>query len=175
MHFPCNTQREYPLIQYADDTILAMLACPAQAMTIKTILSDYATSVRLKINFHKSTIIPLNCGQEVTNTLANIFGCVIGKLPFTYLGLPMGTTKPTILHLMPLGCRVERRLSATLNMITYGGKLTLLNSVITSLIIFALCTLKLPAGIIELIDKIRRKCLWTKKTDQGDKCNSLSS
>uniref|UniRef100_A0A8R7JXI2 Reverse transcriptase domain-containing protein n=1 Tax=Triticum urartu TaxID=4572 RepID=A0A8R7JXI2_TRIUA len=94
-----------------------------------------ATSVGLKINFHKSTIIPLNCGQEVINTLANIFGCVIGKLPFTYLGLPMGTTKPTILDLMPLVCRVERRLSATLNMITYGGKLTLLNSVITSLII----------------------------------------
>ena len=106
--FPCNTQHDYPVIQYADDTILAMPACPAQAMTIKTILSDYATSVGLKINFHKSTIIPLNCGQEVTNTLANIFGCVIGKLPFTYLGLPMGTTKPTILHLMPLVCRVER-------------------------------------------------------------------
>ena len=56
-----------------------------------------------------------------------------------------------------------------------GGKLSLLNSVITSLAIFALCTLWLPAKIIELIDKIRRKCLWTKKTEQGDTCNSLAS
>ena len=96
-------------------------------------------------------------------------------MPFTYLGLPLGTTKPTIHDLMPLVCRLERRLSATLNMISYGGKLSLLNSVITSLLIYAMCTLKLPAGIIELLDKIRRKCLWTKKTDQGDTCTSLAA
>ena len=87
----------------------------------------------------------------------------------------MGTTRPSVLDLFPLVCRVERRLSATLNMISYGGKLSLLNSVITSLIIFALCTLKLPVSIIELLDKIRRKCLWTKKTENGDSCNSLAA
>lgn len=76
---------------------------------------------------------------------------------------------------MPLVCSVERRMSATLKMISYGGKLSLLNSVITSLTIFALCTLRLPAKIIELLDKITRKCLWTKKIEQGDKCNSLAA
>ena len=60
-------------------------------------------------------------------------------------------------------------------MISYGGKLLLLNSVITSLIIFAICTLRLPTKIIEILDKIRRKCLWIKKTDHGDKINSLAS
>ena len=60
-------------------------------------------------------------------------------------------------------------------MTSYGGKLPLLNSVITSLIIFALCTLKLPPKVIEIMDKIRRQCLYTKKTDNGDKCNSLAS
>src|SRR4051812_10335976 len=96
-------------------------------------------------------------------------------MPFTYLGLPLGTTRPTVQELMLLVCNIERRLSATLNMISYGGKLSLLNSVITSLAIFALCTLRLPPKIIELLDKIRRKCLWIKKTKQGDKCNSLAS
>src|SRR4051812_21698715 len=96
-------------------------------------------------------------------------------MPFTYVGLPLGTTRPSVQDLMPLIRMVERRLCATLNMISYGGKLSLLNSVITSLVIFALCTLRLPTKIIELLDKIRRRCLWTKKTDQGDKCNSLAS
>ena len=173
--FPCTTQKEYPVIQYADDTILAMPACPTQATIIKGILTDYATSIGLKINLHKSTLVPINCDETLYTNLANIFGCVVGKMPFTYLGLPMGTTKPSMHDLMPLVCRLERRLSATLNMISYGGKLSLLNSVITSLLIFAMCTLKLPAGIVELLDKIRRKCLWTKKTDQGDKCTSLAA
>ena len=151
------------LLQYADDTILVMPACTQQATTIKDILNYYATSIGLKINFHKSTFITMNCDMEKTQEIANIFGCVIGKLPFTYLGLPLGTTRPTIVELMPLVCSMERRLTATLNMISYGGKLSLLNSVITSLVIFALCTLRLPTKIIELLDKIRRKCLWTKK------------
>ena len=87
----------------------------------------------------------------------------------------MGTSKPTVQGLTHIVSRVQRRLSSTLSMISYGGKLSLLNSVITSLIIFALCTLKLPPKIIELLDRIRRKSLWTKKTDDGDKCNSLTS
>ena len=77
-----------------------------------------------------------------------------GKMPFTYLGLPLGTTRPSVQELMPLVFSLERRLSATLNMISYGGKLSLLNSVITSLIIFAICTMGLPTKIIELLDKM---------------------
>ena len=144
-----------------------MPACTSQDVIIKDILSDYATSIGLKINFHKSTLIPINCHEDTYNCIATIFGYVVGKMPFTYLGLPMGTTRPSVLDLFPLVCRVERRLSATLNMISYGGKLSLLNSDITSLIIFALCTLKLPVSIIELLDKIGRKCLWTKKRRMG--------
>ena len=173
--FHSTNQKEYPVIQYADDTILVIPACMQQAQVIKTILTDYASSVGLRINFHKSTLIPINCGAEKSQEIANIFGCVVGKMPFTHLGLPLGTTRPSVQELMPLVFSLERRLSATLNMVSYGGKLSLLNSVITSLIIFAICTLRLPTKIIELLDKIRRKCLWTKKTDQGDKCNSLAS
>ena len=158
----------YPVIQYADDTIMLLPACADQATLVKQILTDYATSIGLKINFHKSTLVPLNCDAATAQHIAQIFGCVIGKLPFTYLGLPMGTSKPTVQDLMPLVCGVERRLSSTLSMISYGGKLSLLNFVIMSLIIFALCTLKLPPKTIDLLDKIRRKALWTKKTGEGD-------
>lgn len=94
-------------------------------------------------------------------------------MPFTYLGLPLGTGKPSVQDLMPMVCCVERRLSSTLSLMSYGAKLSLLNTVITSLIIFALCTLKFPPKILELLDKLRRKCLWTKKMEQGEKCNSL--
>ena len=38
-----------------------------------------------------------------------------------------------------------------------------------------MCTLKFSPKLIEILDKIRRRCLWTKKTEQGDKCNSLAT
>ena len=107
--------------------------------------------------------------------LATIFGCNIGTLPFTYLGLPLGTTKPTIHEFMPLVYKMECRLTATIAMISYGGRLSWLNASVTSLLVFAMCNLKFSPKLIEILDKIRRRCVWTKKTEQGDKCNSLAA
>ncbi|XP_073361690.1 uncharacterized protein [Aegilops tauschii subsp. strangulata] len=134
---------------------------------------DYASSIGLKINFHKSTLIPINLDASTTTGLADIFGCNVGTMPFTYLGLPLGTTKPTIHEFMPLVCKMVRRLTATIAMMSYGGRLSWLNASVTSLLVFDMCTLKFPPKLIEILDKIRRRCLWTKKTEQGDKCNSL--
>lgn len=57
-------RKEYHVIQYAGDTLVIMPAEEEQANMIKTILSKYARSVGLKINFHKSTLIPINCDTE---------------------------------------------------------------------------------------------------------------
>lgn len=56
-----------PVIQYVDDTILILPAYPTQAKLIKDILMDYATSIDLKLNFHKSTLIPINCDDSLSS------------------------------------------------------------------------------------------------------------
>ena len=139
--FPDHGDMDYPIIQYANDTLLLMPACPIQAAVIKKILVDYADSIGLKINFHKSTLIPINVEEDLTDRLAAIFECSVGSLPFTYLGLPMGTSRPSIHELMPLVSSVERNMTSALSLMSYAGKLTLLNSTITSLLIYAMCTL----------------------------------
>lgn len=85
---------DYPVVQYADDTLLIMPACPIQAQNMKDILLKYAESIGLRINFEKSTLIPINMQQSDAHHIAGIFVCVIGHMPFTYLGLPLGTTRP---------------------------------------------------------------------------------
>lgn len=98
---------DYPVIQYAYDTIIVMPACPIQVTRMKQILMDYASSIGLSINFHKSTLIPINTPAALCQNIAQILGCKVGKMPFTYLGLPLGTTRPTVQDLMPLVCRAE--------------------------------------------------------------------
>ena len=39
--FPVRNQQDYPVIQYADDTILVLPACPRQALILKNILTDF--------------------------------------------------------------------------------------------------------------------------------------
>ena len=62
-----------------------------------------------------------------------------------------------------------------MSLMSYAGKLALMNSLVTSLAIYPMGVLRLPRKIIEQLDKIRRHCLWIKKTDDGDKCNSLAA
>lgn len=40
---------------------------------------------------------------------------------------------------------------------------------------FSMCTIRLNPKIIAQLDKIRRQCLWIRKTDQGNKSNSLAA
>jgi hypothetical protein len=90
-----------------------MEACPQQLTVLKDILGRFAVSTGLKVNYNKSVILPINITDERLHFLANTFDCQTGSMPFTYLGLPLGTTKPKIEDFLPLVQKVERRLTST--------------------------------------------------------------
>jgi hypothetical protein len=163
---PVN-QTDFPIVQYADDTILILEADPEQLAVLKQTLLDFSVSTGLSVNYHKSCMLPINISDQQVQDLAQGFGCVVGTFPFTYLGLPMGTTKPRIVDLMPLVDRLERRLTASSSFLAYGGRLQLIASCLSSMPIFFLCSLDIPLGIVEQVNRIIRQCLWRKKEGQS--------
>jgi hypothetical protein len=56
--------------------------------------------------------------------------------------------------------RVERRLINTSIFLNHGGKLQLVNSVLSSLLTLYMCSIKVPIDILNQVDKYRRHCLW---------------
>ena len=50
---------DFPIIQYADDTILVMEADINQLSHLKDILQKFALSIGLVVNYNKSSMIPL--------------------------------------------------------------------------------------------------------------------
>jgi hypothetical protein len=86
----------------------------------------------------------------------------------------MGTTRPSIQDLSPLVCRIERKLTASMNLLAYGGRLQLIQSCLQSMPIFFLCSLHIPPGILKPINRIIRHGLWGKKEDGKGK-QSLAS
>ena len=106
--------------------------------------------------------------------LATGFGCVVGTFPFTYLGLPMGTTRPRMTDLMPLVTKMERKLTASSSFLAYGGRLQLIGSCLSSMSTYFLCSLEIPAGIIKQIYRIIRQCLW-RGNNPDSKKQSLAS
>ena len=114
-------------------------------------------------------MIPLNIEEEEATRLDALLASKIGELPFTYLELPLGTTRPRIVDFMPLVDTLERRLTASSCMLYQGSQLQLLTSVLTSMPIYFLCSMQLPPGIIKQLDKIFRQCLWRGRSDAPKK------
>lgn len=82
-------------------------------------------------------------------------------MPFTYLGLPLSLTRPTVTDYWPLVSRCERRLTSILSFLSDAGRLQLTNAVFSALPTFAMSTYLLPKTVIKQIDKFRKHCLWS--------------
>src|SRR4051812_47238700 len=94
---------------------------------------DFSKSTRLQINFHKSSMVPTNMTADRCRTLADSFGCKMESLPFTYLGLPMGTTKPSLDDLSPLISKVDKRLAGISNLLSHCSRVVVIKSVISAM------------------------------------------
>ena len=143
------------LLIYADDTILIMEADLPQILHLKYILALFSESTGLQVNYHKSSMVPVNVLNNKMQDLAAAFGCQIASMPFTYLGLLMGTTKPRLEDLTPLMDRIERKLVSCSNFLSYSGRLQMINSAIMPITTYAMCSIKLPVGVIDNIDRVR--------------------
>jgi hypothetical protein len=87
---------DFPILQYADDTLLIMDAYPRQLFALKAILNIFASSTKLKVNYFKSIMDPINANPYRLQHLAATFQYQPGSIPFTYLGLPLSLSKPIV-------------------------------------------------------------------------------
>lgn len=71
----------------------------------------------------------------------------------------MGTTRPRVIDLAPSVVRVERRLTASTMFLPQGGRLKLVNSVLSSIPTYYMCFLQLPLTVIKAIDTTTKNCL----------------
>lgn len=152
--------QDFPILQYADDTLIIMEGCSNQLNHLKSILHTFAASTGLKVNYAKSMMVPINMTEERCNTLAQVFGCMVGQMPFTYLGLPLGLTKPKVEEFLPLVSKCERRLSSTSTLLNQACRLQMTNAVFSSLPMFYLCTFLMHKTVIKQVDKYRKHSLW---------------
>lgn len=148
-------------MQYADDTAIIASADIHTLMTLKIILRIFASVSGLSINFNKSSFVPVNVGVDELPAVAAILGCHQTSFPVTYLGMPLTVLKPHRDHFMPLIEKFEKRLEGWRGrMISRGGRLQLVKSVLSSIPIYHMGCFKIPQWVLNRIDKVRRDFLW---------------
>jgi hypothetical protein len=76
IQLPIDTaDTDFPIIQYADDTLLILPAELDQVLALKDVLQTFSLSTGLHINYHKSSMMAINVENERMEALAQGFGC----------------------------------------------------------------------------------------------------
>ena len=113
----------------------------------------------LKINLQKSEIIPVG-GVEDVDRVAVVFGCKVGNLSTTYLGLPLGAPHNSCRDWDGVEERFKRKLATWKKQyLSKGGHLTLIKSTLSNLPIYFMSLFVIPRKVKLRLEKIQTELL----------------
>jgi hypothetical protein len=146
---------------YADDAALFLNPIKEEMIVIQKVLHNFGEVSGLKANLNKCVAYPIQCSNlDIADVLSN-FGGATGSFPCQYLGLPLGVRKPSRAELQRLIDRIASKLKPWKGkLMSRTGRLTLVNSVLTSTLTYFLTSFILTPWAIKKIDKLRRSFLW---------------
>lgn len=59
-----NFLGDFPIVQYADDTLIILPGFAAQLFILKSLLRSFADSTGLHVNYDKSFLVPINMEED---------------------------------------------------------------------------------------------------------------
>jgi hypothetical protein len=151
---------------YANDVVIFLKPAVADLDITLDILRLFGEASGLQTNIQKSSMLPIQCLEEDRAIVQAHLPCQVEDFPCKYLGIPLSLHKLTRAHIQPIIDKVAARLpSWKANLLTRVGRKVLIQSVLTSMVIYLAMALDLPPWAFKAIDKIRRGFLWKGKKD----------
>jgi hypothetical protein len=133
----------------------------AKAINMKLILCFFKQLSGLKINYHKSEIFCFGKAKDEEDNYRNIFGCEVDSLLFKYLEIPIHYRRLLSKEWKLIEDHFERKLTSRLvKLLSYGDRLVLINSILSSLPMFLLSFFEIPKGVRKRLDFYRSRFFW---------------
>ena len=105
--------------------------------------------------------------KEAEDFYTDLFGCNTGEYPFRYLGIPMHHRQLLNSEWHKVEERFEKKLSCwKAKYLSYGGRLVLLNSVLSSLPMFMMSFFEIPKGVLKNLDHFRSRFFLQGSSDK---------
>ncbi|KAJ0599248.1 putative RNA-directed DNA polymerase [Helianthus annuus] len=146
---------------FADDAIFVGEWEEGNALNIVRILRCFFACSGLKINFSKSNLFGIGVTIEDVVVMADLVGCAPDSLPFKYLGLKVGANMNRVNNWRPVYDLFESRLALWKSpVLSFGGKVTLIRSVLESLPSYFFSLFVAPGKVIKDLESIVKKFLW---------------
>lgn len=164
--FKINDSLSISLLQFADDTIFQCDGNKTSVWCLKAILMitkvvSFEMISGLKVNFAKSSVVGCGIDDNELRGISHFLACKIGNLPFKFLGIPVGANPRGVSTWQPIIDSIKIRLNSWKSrQLSIGGRVTLINSVLSSLPLYLFPFYKAPKKVIGEIVKLQRRFLW---------------
>ncbi|GKU95921.1 hypothetical protein SLEP1_g9218 [Rubroshorea leprosula] len=148
-------------LQFADDSIFFCDASDSNIKAIKGILRTFELVSGLKVNFFKSALYGINVKAEDVSKWAESLNCMVGAIPFKYLGVPVGANPRKFSTWAPVIDCLRLKLSGwKCESLSFGGRIVLLNAVLSSIPVYFFAIMRAPIKVTNLLTSIQRRFLW---------------
>ncbi|KAJ0589761.1 putative RNA-directed DNA polymerase [Helianthus annuus] len=151
---------------FADDAILFGEWSLVEIGNFLRILRCFHISSGLKININKSNLYGIGVSWNEVKNVASEVGCKPDSPPFIYLGVLVGANMNRINNWLPVYDVFQNRLAVWKSrLLSIGGRITLIKSVLESLPLYYFSIYKAPKKVIGDLEKIIRRFLWGGSSD----------
>jgi hypothetical protein len=140
---------------YADDAMLFIRPIAEDISNLQQLLCHFGKATELCTNIQKSQIFSIRCDAIDIPSVLSQFQVKQGRLPCKYLGLPLRIGKIRRENEQELIDKVVGQLPRWKGkLLNKAGRLTLVNSVLSSVVLYHMTVFPLSKWMIKRIDRI---------------------
>ncbi|XP_058747108.1 uncharacterized protein LOC131620105 [Vicia villosa] len=134
---------------------------PLSPFLYTIVAEGLAGLVGLRVNMWKSKLYGIEMDQHFMQAASQFLCCKLDQIPFKFLGVIVGGNPRSITFWEPVLVNMRAKLSPWIgSMLSIGGRVALINSVLTNLPIYYMSFYKLPKKVVEDMVRIQRNFLW---------------
>ncbi|KAJ0628910.1 putative RNA-directed DNA polymerase [Helianthus annuus] len=160
-------KNEGPMIShlcYADDTIFLGEWSERNIKNLNQILRSFYLCSGLKVNLGKCNLFGVGVNEKKIGQMAETLNCKAGKLPFVFLGIPVGANMKRIKYWKPVIDKFNSKLSSwKARCLSMAGRIVLAKAVLGAIPNYYLSLFLAPKTVIKKLEAIRRDFVWGKK------------
>ena len=157
-------------LAYADDVLIFSAADKKSLKAVKRIIQEYEKVSGQQVNASKSGfLVDKKAPKEMISRIRHCTGFTRKKFPTMYLGCPLFQGRKTKLIFSNLVDKIEAKMKGwSCKLLSSGGRITLIKSVLLSIPTHQLAALDPPKGLLSDIEKKLANFLWG-QTGTGQK------
>lgn len=139
---------------------------------VKLILYLFEGLTGLETNFAKTCLYTSNLEELPDQSTTLTLQCKVDLLPVSYLGIPIAGRRPRRQDWEGIILKIRRRLASWKMLhLSLGGRLTLMNSVLSTIPTYWMSIFRMPCWVIKKNDRIRRDFLWSGHDINHPRCH----